>query len=104
MNIFDSMKKYNSNNNIIFSNNNTQQKNIQNIKTINATRNNLIDVGGNPSSNININFKNIFEENKNIYRSNRNSQNKKLNYEQESNNVQKLDKINLKVKEINNFR
>ena len=103
LNIFDSMKKYNSNNNIIFSNNNTQQKNIQNIKTINATRNNLIDINNNSSANININFKNIFEENKNIYRSNRNSQNKKLNYEQESNNVQKLDKINLKVKEINNY-
>ena len=96
--IFDSLKKMNFNNNINFPNSDTQETNIQNIKATNATRNNnIIDINNNPSANISINFKNIFEENRNIYRTNSNSQNKKIN------NEQKLDKINLKVKEINNY-
>ena len=102
--IFKNIKKYNSDRNIIFPiSNNTQQNNIQNIKSIIDTRNNIIDINNNQSENISINFKNVFDDNKNSYRTNSNSQNKKLNYENNSNNNQKLDKINLKVKEINNY-
>ena len=86
---FDSFKKFNSdNNNMLFPTSNSQQKNfqnIQNIKTINATRNNKLEYSNNE------------------YRTSSNSQKKILNYEQETNNEQKLDKINLKVKEINNY-
>ena len=82
--IFDSFKKFNSNNNMLFPISNPQN-NIQNIKTINATRNNKLDY------------------NNNEYRTSSNSQKKILNFEQEPNNEHKLDKINLKVKEINNY-
>ena len=103
----NNITKYGSNTNLIIPM--TYQKNIQNIKTINGTRNNIIDINTNPSANISINFKNIFddEKNKNLYRTNSNSLNKKLNQNQDKeiniNNNQKLDKINLKVKEINNY-
>ena len=103
----NNITKYGSNTNLIIPM--TYQKNIQNIKTINGTRNNIIDINTNPSANISINFKNIFddEKNKNLHRTNSNSLNKKLNQNQDKeiniNNNQKLDKINLKVKEINNY-
>ena len=79
--IFDSFKKFNSNNNMLFPISNPQN-NIQNIKTINATRNNKLDY------------------NNNEYRTSSNSQKKILNFEQESNNEHKLDKINLSDKNI----
>ena len=102
--IFNNINKYNSNQNIIFPiNNNSQQKNIPNIKAINDTRNNIININNNQSENISINFKNAFDENRKAYRTSSNSQNKKINYENDVNNIQKLDKINLKVKEINNY-
>ena len=90
--IFENLKKYN-----------TSKNNIQNIKTINSNRNNILDFNNNQSSNINMNLKNMFDDNKNSYRNDSNSQNKKTNYDKETNNNQKLDKINLKVKEINNY-
>ena len=122
---FDNLKKYNSNTNTIFvEDSNNDKQNIQNMKSISLTRNNNININNNQSENININLKSIFDENKTTYKTGSNSLNKRekiqniisnINPKNEKekeissseikimNNNIRTDKINLKVKEMNDY-
>ena len=122
--IFDNYKKINTNNNstIFVDNTNSEKNNIKNIKSINSTRNDINDITYNQSENININLESIFNDNKSKYRTNSNSLNKidnnilNINSKNEKDKENpfsdltsiksdnsKIDKINLKVKEVNDY-
>jgi hypothetical protein len=90
---------------------NNEKQNIKNIKSVNTTRNNIMERNNNPENSMNINLKNIFEDNKTIYKTNSNSlrKNIKSKYESEMPKTElrninnKADKINLKIKEVNDY-
>jgi len=96
----------NNDNNSIFMDNN-ELKNIQNMKSIKSKRNNILDLNYSPSENINLNLKSIFDEEKDISNKNSNFLSNKnkpsIDESRVSNSNIKLNKINLKVKEINNL-
>ena len=114
--IFENIKRYNSNNNTNSNNNNENNSifmdskelnNIKNINNINSKRDNILDSNYNRSKNINIILKSAFDEENDNSKSNSNFlSNKNKTSTDESrvlNNNIKLNKINLKIKEINNI-
>jgi len=117
--IFENIKRYNTNINTNNKNNNNENnennsfidnnelKNIKNIKSINSKRNNILDLNYSPSENVNLNLKSMFDEEKdtsNIKSNFLSNKNKPSTDESRvSNSNIKLNKLNLKVKEINNF-
>ena len=117
-NKFQNIKRYNINTNNKYNNSNNNDnnsifidnsklKNIKNVKSINSKRNNILDLNYSPSENINLNLKSIFDEEKDISNINSNflsNKNKPSTDESRvSNSNIKLNKINLKVKEVNNL-
>jgi len=115
--IFENIKRYNPEINSNSNNNNDNNSvfmdskelnNIKNIQIINSKRNNIFDLNyNNPSENININLKKAFDEENNISKTNSNfisNKNKILTDESRvlNSNIQ-LNKIDLKIKEINNL-
>ena len=119
LDIFNNLKLCNNNNNNNSNLDNNDMQNIKNIKSVNTTRNNIMDRNSkNPANSINIDLKNILEDNKPIYKTNSNSLKKdknmvdiKAKYESDVpktelrnfNNNSQSDKINLKIKEVNDY-
>ena len=114
--IFENIKRYNPNLNINSNNNNdnisifmdsNDTKNIKNIKAINSKRNNILDLNYIPSKNININLKSAFDEENDISKNNSklisNKNKASIEDSRVSNSNIKLNKINLKIKELNNL-
>ena len=114
--ILENIKRYNPNintNNNNKNNNNSifidskELNNIKNISSLNSKRDNILDLNYNPSRNINNNLKSVFDEENDNSKSKSNFlSNKNKASTDESrvlNNNIKLNKINLKIKEINNL-
>ena len=111
--IFQNIKRYNPNINTNSNNNNDNNsifmdsKELNNIKNINSKRSNILDLNNNPSKNININLKSVFDEENDNSKTNSNflSNKNKVSTDESRvlNSNVKLNKINLKIKEINNL-